>query len=347
MIVEEYNNIDELLEKYASHIDQKTLSLFQKPDWFKLLANHIIPESSEPLFFCITDMAKNLVAIIPTIVHPNQQYKVRRITSLSNFYSLDFAPIFTKKTASHSKVYQSFIKHLVQKNIAWDILEFSPTDPTYLPMIDFIESCENAGLKTQQSHCHYNWVYHNVDDTYEEYIKNRPKKIRDIPRLERKLQKKHQIEIKLTTSHEDDVKQAIADYEIIYEKSWKDKENYPAFIPEFISQCAEMGILRLGILYLDQIPVASQFNIHDQGTSLIYKLSYDEKYKNQSVGSILSYYMMAHAFEKDQAQIIDYGCGNDGYKKDWMSHRLERQTFRLYNKTPLGKIYFLKDRFTG
>src|SRR5262249_30489346 len=94
--------------------------------------------------------------------------------------------------------------------------------------------------------------------------------------------------------------------------------------PGLIRLCAERGILRLGLLYVDGEPAASQLWIVHNGRALIYKLAYDERFADLSVGTILTAFLMEHALDVAKVEEIDYLTGDDGYKKEWMSDRRER-----------------------
>ncbi len=140
-------------------------------------------------------------------------------------------------------------------------------------------------------------------------------------------------------------------YRKIYDNSWKIPESYPDFIAGFLAACIEDGALRLGILYVDDEPAAAQIWTVTNGEATIYKLAYDEKFKNLSVGSVLTAKIMEHVLDVDKARCIDFGYGDDPYKKDWTRQRRERMTligFRISG--PLGALAaanFLARRFAA
>jgi len=100
-----------------------------------------------------------------------------------------------------------------------------------------------------------------------------------------------------------------------------------------------MGALRLGILSVDGEPAAAQLWIVHHGKALIYKLAYDERFADLSVGTILSATLFQHALDVDKVTEVDYLSGDDGYKKDWMSQRRERWGILALNpRTPRGVL---------
>jgi CelD/BcsL family acetyltransferase involved in cellulose biosynthesis len=100
-----------------------------------------------------------------------------------------------------------------------------------------------------------------------------------------------------------------------------------------------MGTLRLGIIHVDGEPAAAQLWFVHNGCALIYKLAYDERFADLSVGTILSAALFQHALDVDKVTEVDYLSGDDAYKKDWMSHRRERWGILALNpRTPRGAL---------
>src|SRR5471032_671429 len=120
--------------------------------------------------------------------------------------------------------------------------------------------------------------------------------------------------------------------ERVYARSWKSPEPYPAFIPNLIRTCAEQGVLRLGVAYLERTPIAFQIWIVHGQTAAIYKLAYDQAYGKLSVGSVLTAALMQRAIDQDGVSHIDYLSGDEGYKRDWMSDRRERWGIVGFNR---------------
>jgi hypothetical protein len=114
---------------------------------------------------------------------------------------------------------------------------------------------------------------------------------------------------------------AWADYESVYAASWKGEEGSPAFLRALAEEEGAAGALRLGIAKKDGRPVAAQLWTIENGTAWIHKLAYAEDAKSLSPGTVLSMEMFRSALDEDQAARIDYGTGDDGYKRDWMETR--------------------------
>jgi len=125
---------------------------------------------------------------------------------------------------------------------------------------------------------------------------------------------------------------AWADYEAVYRASWKPEEGSFPFLRALAQAEGEAGTLRLGIARKDGRPVAVQLWLVENGTAWIHKLAYAEDAKAMSPGTLLGMAMFRHVLDRDHVRAIDYGTGDDGYKKDWMDGR--RPLWRLQAYDP-------------
>jgi hypothetical protein len=110
-----------------------------------------------------------------------------------------------------------------------------------------------------------------------------------------------------------------AAYEHIYAASWKPEEGHPALLRAFAEAESARGTFRMGIARIEGVPVAAQFWTVEDGTAFIHKLAHVEDSLKASPGTLLSGALFRHVIEADGVKRVDFGTGNDAYKRDWMN----------------------------
>lgn len=134
------------------------------------------------------------------------------------------------------------------------------------------------------------------------------------------------------------LEQAIEAYERVYSKSWKKPEPYPRFVGDWARICAQHGWLRLGVAWVDEVPIAAQLWFTVERRAYIFKLAYDEAYASWSAGTVLSAELFRLSLDVDRVVEIDYLTGDDAYKKTWMTERRERVGLLACNPRTVGGL---------
>ncbi|HNP59526.1 MAG TPA: GNAT family N-acetyltransferase [Nitrospirales bacterium] len=114
--------------------------------------------------------------------------------------------------------------------------------------------------------------------------------------------------------------------EIIYEiseRSWQAQEGTDIssgkdgrFYASFAKAAADRGWLNLKILFLDDHPIAFEYNICFGGTVYELKSGYDQAYRQFSPGKILMRYNVEY-FISNKFSEIDFMGASDDYKLQW------------------------------
>lgn len=176
------------------------------------------------------------------------------------------------------------------------------------------------------------WQVDTTGQDFAAYWAQRPSKLRNTAARKAKAAG---LEI---TIHRNFDPAAWADYEAVYEASWKGEEGSPAFLRAMAEEEGAAGTLRLGIAKKDGKPVAAQLWTVENGTAWIHKLAYDEAAKPLSPGTVLSMEMFRSALDQDHVSRIDYGTGDDAYKRDWMEIRAPLWRLEAYNVRTLSGL---------
>jgi CelD/BcsL family acetyltransferase involved in cellulose biosynthesis len=308
---------------------------FQSPGWFKTLEANGLTPSQRPRYYVVSAKDGAPLGILPMMSDSATPFlKPRVLKSLSSFYTMDFAPILSP--AHNAETLEFLARTLSAEKPAFDIIDIHMlTRGT--PLCAGLEAAfAKTGRQTDNYFEFDNWVHEMGGQSAADYYEARPSRLKNtIRRKRKKFEEAHKLSFLLVNGPEN-LEKAIADYQLIYDKSWKEGESFQGFIPALMRLCASLRILRLGVIYADDKPVAAQFWMIYGKTAMIYKLAYDEDYANLSAGSILSKYMMDQAIDADRVQMLDYGLGNDGYKRDWMTIRRQKIGILLFNRTISG-----------
>lgn len=119
----------------------------------------------------------------------------------------------------------------------------------------------------------------------------------------------------------------IAAYEAVRAGSWKPHEPFPDFDAALMRAAAAAGLLRLGVLRdAAGRPVAAQYWVLDRGgrRATVLKLAHLEAERAASPGTALSAMMIRALLEEDGVRELDFGRGDDPYKRLWVASRRQR-----------------------
>ena len=239
----------------------------------------------------------------------------RRIEALANWYSFRVAPLATSG-ADKARLFEA---------IARDLAGEAPRI-TLAPLPDengeasmLAAAFRQAGWVVFCNACDSNHVLDVGGRSYAQYMEGRPGQLRTT--LKRKAAK---VDITIESHFNPE---SWAAYEAVYVQSWKPQEGSPAFLRRFAEEEGMAGRLRMAVARADGKPVAAQFWTVEGGTAWIHKLAHTEDSRALSPGTTLSAALFERVIDGDGVSFVDFGTGNDGYKRDWME--AVRPRFRL------------------
>ena len=309
--------LDRIADTAARALDARhQRSLFDRLGWFRLLHRHCAPQS-------------RLLAVRTRSEHSDCWLFLAHqdddsLVSLSNWYSFSFRPVFTGIPSDEIKAkLLTAAAQRLRGRAASIVIE--PVPENDLALIE--ASFRRAGWRvvSQTKTVNHTLDTHGVD--FATYWAQRPGALKST--VKRKA-KKNIVKLDLFDRFDADAWDA---YEEVYAQSWKPEEGHPDFLRALAEQEGAAGALRLGIARIDGRPVAAQMWTTDNGVANIHKLAHVEDSDKASPVTLLSYAMFEHAFERDGVRMIDFGTGDDGYKRDWMNavtalHRVEMYNLR-------------------
>lgn len=123
---------------------------------------------------------------------------------------------------------------------------------------------------------------------------------------------------------------ALAAYEAVYARSWKVPEPFPHFNVALLERLAPLGLMRLGVLFQGDVPMAAQYWTVSEGTATVLKLAHDEHARTLSPGTLLTAHMIRTLLDEG-VRTLDFGRGDDPYKQQWTGTRHQRIGVLLAN----------------
>ncbi|PLK25768.1 GNAT family N-acetyltransferase [Novosphingobium sp. TH158] len=242
----------------------------------------------------------------------------RSISPLANWYSFRVRPVFSSG-ANNAVLLTEMAADLAGQA---PHIELAPL-PDENGEASLLEACfRKAGWTVFREQCDVNHVLHLKGRSYADYLAGRPGPLRTT--LKRKAGK---VSVELFDHFDADAWTA---YEAVYAQSWKPSEGSPAFLRRFAEEEGAAGRLRMALARHEGAPVAAQFWTVEGGTAFIHKLAHTEASKPLSPGTTLSAALFERVIDRDGVQLVDFGTGNDGYKRDWMEEVRPRFRLRMF-----------------
>jgi hypothetical protein len=288
-------------------------SIFFSRPWFENLTTTALDDDQAMTLACVVSGNK-VMAILPLTKGAGNSW-----LSLKHRYATHYSLLLADD--DQQQILTCLVEGLSQLPLHSLLIEPVADDDSRI--IGLQRAMETAGYNCERIFRLYNWILRVQGRSYEDYMAARPARLRNtITRKMRKLDREHGYEIRLFTG--DEVPQAMPDYYTVYSASWKANEQYVEFLDGIVEYFSRPGWSRLAVLYVKGQPIAAQLWFVLHGKANIFRLAYDEAWKNYSPGSILTRFLMEYVIDTDKVEEIDFLTGNDTYKQDWMSDRRER-----------------------
>ena len=247
----------------------------------------------------------------------------RVLRSLTNAYSCEHR-IILAPSVDRSAALQQLAECLASESPAWQQIMLAGFDPSDATFGALAGALRKVGMAVKPFFDSGTWYEATAGLSFADYFAHRPSVLRNTWRRKAaRLERSGQAHFKYYDSTEE-LENGIADYQEVYRNSWKPNENFPLFIPALMTLAARLGALRMGILHFAGRPAAAQFRIVWAGRACIYKLAHDKSVDEYSLGTILTMLMMEQVLEQDKPVEVNFGRGDDPYKKLWLPRRRER-----------------------
>jgi CelD/BcsL family acetyltransferase involved in cellulose biosynthesis len=294
--------------------------------WFEALGATILGQG-EQLSIASIETDRSPPVLLACLVGRHREHDpaflgARSFSSLSNYYTLRFAPLVDGGEGRAALL--ALIEGLRARRPRYAVLHFEPLAADAALSDDLAAALRGAGLVTRRYVRFGNWYDDTCGLSFRDYLAQRPAALRNTYRRNStRLARAGALQL-VVVRDGGALADALAEYEQVYAASWKRTEPYPAFIRRLAGGLADAGTLRLALLRLGECPIAAQIWIVGQGTATLYKLAHDRAFDALSPGTVLTMRMLERLLDEERVSEVDLGAGDDPYKRLWATQRRER-----------------------
>ena len=302
--------------------------------WFESLAEAALPPGARPEFWLVREGDRPLL-LLPMLVGPR-----RRLGSLTTAYTTAFQPLIAPGLDDAALVAAAAAvgRHMRR----WPLARLEALDPAWPGLAAFEAGLRRAGVAVRRYGHFGNW--RQPVTTWDAYLASRPGVLRETIRRKTRAAARgaapdaapdaaqnatqnairtNQAGIEVITGGPR-LGPALAAYEDVYARSWKEPEPAPGLSTVLLPRLAAAGALRLGVMRAGGQPVAAQYWTVAGGVATVLKLAHDEAFRALSPGTVLTAHMIRHVIEQDGVSDLDFGRGDDPYKQLWTGGRCQR-----------------------
>lgn len=284
--------------------------------WFAASAEAALPDGAQARFVAI-EAPDGPVALFPMVAGPG-----RRWTSLTTPYTCLFQPLI--RPGVPAPVLDAAMTAFGRYCREWPITRLEALDPDWPEFAALRAGLAAAGLATRSFEQFGNWHGPITGAAWASYLEARPARLREtIRRRTRAAERAGGMRAEVVSAGTE-LPKALAAYEEVYARSWKQSEPYPRFNAALIGRLAGSGMLRIGLLWTGGRPIAAQYWTVLGGTATVLKLAHDEDFKAYSPGTVLTAAVIRSLIEHDGVTALDFGRGDDPYKQAWTGLRRVR-----------------------
>lgn len=242
-------------------------------------------------------------------------------SSLTDVYSPSFNHI-SSTTLKIANPWQCLLHALSQLQPNWVYCQLSPLRQEQIQQLTEL----NGFLRAHVFEHSENWLA-NCSSNHE-YWHKRPGQLKNTIKRKRAKLLSHGSRIEIHSQLTDEL---MLKYWQVYQQSWKQPETDRYFINWLANYSAANGMLRLGLLFIGDQPVACQLWLVHHSKAAIYKLAQVQAFNNLSPGTVLMADMMNYVIDIDKVTSIDFLTGNDNYKAMWMDFNFKLYGAELFN----------------
>jgi CelD/BcsL family acetyltransferase involved in cellulose biosynthesis len=290
--------------------------------WFSALASGTLSRGEEA-FLAVLRGRTGPVSALPLV-----RTAGGALRALTAPYSTTFGP--AALSGADAYALGEKLGRLVSRRLELDAMD------TGLPVTEaFLDGLNRSGLATANYRHFANW-YEDIE-SFESFWATRPARLKEtVRRKGRRVGEMGGTFLVLSSPRE--IEDGIASYRDVYADSGKIAEPHPDFMGLMIDKLSARGDVRLGFLLINGEPVAVQLWLLCAHGATIFKLAHRQKFSACSPGTLLTHWMFSQLVPALKIKRVDFGRGDDRYKRDWLRFCTFRRGIIACNPTNLAGL---------
>ncbi len=277
-------------------------SFFTTPAWWHATVEAALPPDATPLFLPVPEHGP------PEAIFPLMRTR-DGWQSLTTLYTYLYEPIGTGGAAA-------FARWCRGKGV----VRLDSIDPEAPWFADLLQALRAAGLRPLLFDHFGIWEEQVTGLTWDTYLRAREGRLREtLRRRLRRFQADPDLHVCL-----DGGTAAIEAYHAVEPLSWKQPEPCPDFNRVLFRRTMADGHLFLATPSHQETPIAVQaWALHGRRATVL-KLVHDQAWDSRSPGTVLTALVVRHLLDQGAIDWLDFGRGDDPYKRGWVGQRRQR-----------------------
>ena len=232
--------------------------------WFQASAEAAVPEGAAPGYVLLRDSGA------PSGVVPVLQGPGPRLGSFTTPYTCLYQPLLAHGADPAllqrlGAAFGAFCRSAA-------VVRLEALDPDWPGLAPFLAGVQAAGMVPRRFAHFGNWHLGVAGWTWADYLESRPGKLREtIRRKTRAALRTAGVRLEVARGPAA-LGPALAGYEAVYARSWKEPEPFPGFNAALVARMAPLGVLRIGLMWVGDRPVAAQYWAVSGGQASVLKL---------------------------------------------------------------------------
>ena len=340
MIVEHYRGLTATPESALGLIDrERGTDFFRCRAWYEHFERQGLYPNTELQAFAVGDQASpHGLAIGIRRLAPLGLLKAE-VIHFSHPDQAEFQAFVSPEAGNQGEIFDRVVGCLSDGRDRVDMIRTGTFDSRGPTIDEFRQILRRHGFLTQSYFVCANWYEEVGGATADQYLAARPKTLHDIvKRRAKRLQNQAAGQIQILHGGEQ-LAMGIADYARITAASWQGRDiTARDYLPSLMKLAASLGVLRLGLIYVDGRPAGAQICFVSNGKASFYRTAFDPSFRRFSVGTLIIHDMVRHVIDVDKVELIDFGIGDQAYKQGWAGTRRELWGIAGFNRRSLAGL---------